>query len=75
MAATTMSAPDAPARTFHHAGERLVAYTVHDELAVGGEPVKLDAADTSVWVKKGSHWECAMHTESPLGDSYGRDRR
>ena len=54
---------------------RLVAYTVHEDLTVAGEPVKLDAADTSVWVKKGRNWECAMHTESLLGDSYGRDRR
>lgn len=54
---------------------RVVAYTVHEELTVDGQPVSLDAADTSVWVRRGGRWLCAMHSESLLGDAYGRDRR
>jgi hypothetical protein len=53
----------------------LVAYKVHEELTVEGEPVAVDAADASVWVRRQGHWRCAMHTESHLGDPFGRDRR
>src|SRR5262249_20546528 len=53
---------------------RAVAYQVHEDLTVDGQPVSMDAADTSVWVKRGGEWKCAMHTESLLGDAYGRDR-
>ena len=53
----------------------LVAYKVHEDLTVEGEKVKLDAADTSVWVRRGGKWLCAMHTESVSGDSYGRDKK
>jgi len=35
----------------------------------------LDAADASTWVKKDGRWLCALHTESLIGDPYGRDRR
>ena len=54
---------------------RLTAYQVHEDLTVDGQPVSMDAADTSVWVKRGGEWKCAMHTESLLGDAYGRDRK
>ena len=54
---------------------RIVAYKVHEDLTVDGKPVKMDAADTSVWVRQDGKWECAAHTESLLGDSYGRDRK
>ena len=50
----------------------IVAYTVHEDLTVDGEPVSLDAADSSTWVRSGGLWKCAMHTESVLGDPYGR---
>ena len=52
-----------------------VAYTVHEELTVDGKPVSLDAADTSVWVRRDGRWLCAVHTESLSGDPFGRDRR
>ena len=48
---------------------------VHEDLTVEGEPVSLDAADASVWVRREGHWRCAMHTESITGDPFGRDRR
>ena len=53
---------------------QMVAYQVHEDLTVDGKPVSMDAADASVWVKRGRDWKCAMHTESLLGDAYGRDR-
>lgn len=52
-----------------------VAYKVHSELTVDGKPVTLEAADTSVWVRRDGRWVCALHTESLLGDPYGRDRK
>ena len=54
----------------------LVAYHVHEDLTVeDGKPVEFDAADASVWIRRGGEWKCAMHTESLLGDPYGRDRK
>jgi hypothetical protein len=52
----------------------IVAYKVHEELIVDGKSVTVDAADSSTWVKRGGRWRCALHTESILGDPYGRDR-
>jgi ketosteroid isomerase-like protein len=52
----------------------VVAYKVHEELTVDGQNVSMDAADCSTWVKKNGRWLCAAHTESLLGDTYGRDR-
>jgi hypothetical protein len=53
----------------------LVAYKVHEDLTVDGKKVAMDAADTSVWVRRGGQWRCALHTESLAGDPYGRDRK
>jgi ketosteroid isomerase-like protein len=50
----------------------VLAYKVREDLTVDGKPVTLNAADTSVWVQRGGRWLCAMHTESVLGDAYGR---
>src|SRR5262245_57255844 len=52
----------------------LIAYLVHEELLVEGQPMTLDAADTSTWVREADGWRCALHTESILGDPFGRDR-
>lgn len=52
----------------------ILAYKVHEVLEVDGKPVTFDAADASTWVRRGGDWVCAMHTESILGDPYGRDR-
>lgn len=52
----------------------VVAYRVHEELDVAGEPVTLEAADASTWVRRDGGWVCALHTESALGDAFGRDR-
>lgn len=52
----------------------VVAYTVKEQLTVEGRPVSLEAAESSTWVHHDGHWECAMHSESILGDPFGRDK-
>ena len=56
----------------------LVAYTVTEELVVDGKPMQLKAADASTWVREGGEgegeWRCVLHTESLLGDPFGRDK-
>jgi len=53
----------------------VIGYNVHLVARYEGEEVTLDAADASTWVKKNGSWVCALHTESPLGDPFGRDRQ
>lgn len=53
----------------------LVAYPVSERLKVEGKPLELTAYDTSVWIRRGDDWKCAMHTESLAGDPFGRDRK
>jgi hypothetical protein len=52
----------------------IVAYKVHEELTVDGKSLKLDAADSSTWVRRNGRWVCALHTEALAGDPFGRDR-
>jgi ketosteroid isomerase-like protein len=52
----------------------IVAYTVKEHMTVEGKPLELEAADASVWVRKGGRWVCCLHTESIKGDPFGRDR-
>lgn len=53
----------------------IVAYTVKERVVVDGETVPIEANDSSVWVRRGGAWRCALHTESLAGDPFGRDRR
>ncbi len=53
----------------------VLGYKVHEKLTVEGKPLSLDAADASTWVRKNGEWRCALHTESILGDPFGRDRK
>ncbi|HEY8256409.1 MAG TPA: nuclear transport factor 2 family protein [Gemmatimonadales bacterium] len=53
----------------------VVAYQVHEELTVNGQPVSLDAADASTWIRRDGRWLCALHAEAITGDPFGRDRR
>ncbi len=53
----------------------IVAYEVRERLVIDGKPVTFDAADSSTWVRRDGKWVCALHTESILGDPFGRDRR
>jgi ketosteroid isomerase-like protein len=52
----------------------VVAYQVREEMTVEGKPLTLNAADTSIWVRRNGEWKCAVHTESLAGDGFGRDR-
>jgi hypothetical protein len=52
----------------------MLAYTVHEKLQVDGAPLTIDAADASTWVRRDGKWVCTLHTESLLGDPFGRDR-
>lgn len=49
-----------------------MAYKVKEHLVVEGQDVKLEAFDSSVWVRRGGKWVCILHTESPAGDPFGR---
>jgi hypothetical protein len=53
----------------------VLAYKVHEDVAVDGRLLTLEASDTSTWVKRDGRWVCAMHTEALAGDPFGRDRR
>jgi uncharacterized protein (TIGR02246 family) len=53
----------------------IVAYKVTEDLTVEGKPVKLEAADSSTWVRRNGRWLCALHTEAIAGDPFGRDRQ
>lgn len=52
----------------------VVGYKVHEEMEVEGQALSLDAADASTWVRRDGAWVCVVHSESPLGDAFGRDR-
>lgn len=54
-------------------GVVVVAYKVSEKLVVDGEDVALEAFDSSVWVRQNGGWVCALHTESPAGDPFGRN--
>ena len=49
-----------------------LAYKVNEDLTVDGKPVKLQAFDSSVWMKRGDEWVCVVHTEACAGDPFGR---
>lgn len=53
----------------------IVAYKVREELTVDGEPVILEAADSSTWVRRNGRWVCSLHAEAIAGDPFGRDRQ
>ena len=53
----------------------VLAYKVHEEHTVEDQRLTIDAADSSVWVKRDGQWQCALHTEALLGDPFGRDRQ
>jgi hypothetical protein len=53
----------------------VIAYTVTEEMEVEGKPLTLKAADATTWVRQDNEWLAALHTESVLGDPFGRDRK
>jgi hypothetical protein len=46
----------------------IIAYEVHEELHVDGQPAKLDAAETSTWGRRDGRWLRAAPGESVAGD-------
>jgi ketosteroid isomerase-like protein len=52
----------------------VVAYAVTEELIVEGKPMQLKAAEASTWLRQGDEWRCVSHSESLLGDPFGRDK-
>ena len=52
----------------------ILAYKVREEMVVEGQPVTMEAADSSTWIRRDGRWRCALHTEALLGDPFGRDR-
>ena len=52
----------------------IIAYEVHQTGEMKGKPMDLRCADSSVWVKEGSDWKCALHTETILEDVNARQR-
>jgi hypothetical protein len=53
----------------------IIGYNVHVVARYEGKEVTLDAADASTWVKKNGSWVCALHTEAPIGDPFGRGQQ
>jgi hypothetical protein len=53
----------------------VIAYKVSEDITVDGERLTMQAADASTWVRQDGDWVCVLHTESVLGDPYGRDRK
>lgn len=52
----------------------LIAYSVKEDLEVGGKPLTLEANDSTLWVRREKRWVCVLHTEALKGDPFGRDR-
>ena len=50
----------------------VVAYKVKEDLVVDGKKVKLEANDSSIWLRRDGQWACVVHTESIAGDPFGR---
>jgi ketosteroid isomerase-like protein len=53
----------------------IIGYKVHEDITVDGSRLAIEAADSSTWVRQNGSWLCAMHTESLIGDPFGRDRQ
>lgn len=44
----------------------VIAYQVCSDMEVDGKPMKMNAVDTSTWIKRSGKWVCGLHTETPL---------
>ena len=53
----------------------VIGYLIEEDMTVDGKSLKLNAAETSTWIRQGGKWLCAVHTESILGDPFGRDKQ
>jgi hypothetical protein len=50
----------------------ILHYKATSEMVIDGQPVNLEAFDSTVWVRHGDTWLSVMHTETPAGDAFGR---
>jgi ketosteroid isomerase-like protein len=50
----------------------VIGYTITEHLEVDGKPMTLEAAESSTWVRQNGRWQCVQHSESVLGDPFGR---
>src|SRR6476469_9830808 len=41
----------------------VVAYRVKELLTVDGNPITVEDADSSTWIRRDGQWVCSMHTE------------
>ena len=57
-----------------NADSAIIAYEVRQTGDLKGQPMDLRCADSSVWVKEGGDWKCALHTETILEDANARQR-
>jgi peptide deformylase len=64
-----------PVETFDEELKTLIAdmfETMYDAPGIGlaavqvGEPMDMECADSTAWVKDGRAWKCALHTETIL---------
>ena len=46
----------------------VVAYRVHQTGTIGDGPMDMNCIDSSTWVKDGTDWKCADHTEIVVDD-------
>ncbi|WP_374653871.1 nuclear transport factor 2 family protein [Phenylobacterium sp.] len=46
----------------------IIAYTVRQNVTMGGKSSELRAADSSTWVRGEGGWECHAHSETFLDD-------
>ena len=53
----------------------VIGYVIEEDMTVEGKKIELQAAETSTWVRQDGKWLCASHTESILGDPFGRDKQ
>lgn len=51
----------------------IVAYKVHQTGDMKGQPMDLNCADSTVWVRDGGDWKVALHTETMLEDAKAKE--
>lgn len=50
----------------------VIGYKVRQTVRMDGQTHEMHAADASTWVRDGKKWLCVQHSESLLGDPFGR---
>jgi hypothetical protein len=59
---------------FLDANTAITGYHVSEQIVMEGKHLTVEANDASVWVRRNGNWVCALHTESLVGDPFGRDK-